>query len=373
MRKILLTNGDNLRTLMFFRAIADKKNLEVHISAETLFCACFFSRYCRHKLINANPKQNKKLFLKQMSDYCMENKIDVLIPMNADELEVILPNRKMFPKTLIPFPDYALFHRIKDKLEFHNAATKFKLPVPKTYEIRNTRQLEAKYDFPLIVKQRTGAGSKGVQKANNPEELKEVFSAIVEECHLSAGNYPILQEYIKGEVYCVSALCRDGQVLSISSYKSLRQLPIDHGTSTSRISVFEPRLTWMAAKFLKSLRWHGIAQMDAIKIGDKFYFLELNPRLYTSLNVTVKSGLNYPYYLCMLDKNIAIPKNYKTGVICRIIMADKLVFLASIFKKRTYPLGEFFNFRNTYFDDLDMKDPLPTIPLMVKFLRGKLL
>jgi hypothetical protein len=78
MKRVLITNGDNIRALVFIRALAGKRDVELHVSAERKFAAGFYSKYCSHKLINVNPKKNLELFLKQLVNYVKVNNFDVL-------------------------------------------------------------------------------------------------------------------------------------------------------------------------------------------------------------------------------------------------------------------------------------------------------
>jgi predicted ATP-grasp superfamily ATP-dependent carboligase len=234
--------------------------------------------------------------------------------------------------------------------------------------VSELKQAALKLRFPLIVKIRRGAGSKGVTRVDNKEQLKQVFEKTTKAFELNKDSLPIIQEYIEGDNYCVAALCKKGKVLSVSSYKSSHQYPIKHGTSTSRTSIKDKELESAAKKILEHLKWHGIAQFDIIKKGSQFFFLEMNPRLYTSLNLTVKAGLNYPYYLCKLDETSKIPDTYKVGVTARVIMMDSLCFL----KDKKYNAKDFFRLKNSYFDDIILKDPLPTLPLIIKVFRNKL-
>lgn len=376
--KVLITNGENLRALMFLKALAGKKDIEVHVAAKRLFSASFFSRYCRHRLLVADCKKEPGLFIQQLVDYIEKNKIDVFIPINSDELSLVLDHRNMFPESLtIPFVNADLFHKVNDKWEFAKIMHELKINVPLTIKIDKISNLEnIKINFPAIIKVRKSAGSKGVLKVNNREQLIKKLKEIVKQHKLSEKSLPLVQEYIEGgEIYGAAAIAKEGKVLSVMIYKNQRQYPLEHGTSTSRISIHDSEIESSVTKILEYLKWQGIAQFDIIKKNGKNYFLEMNPRFYTSLNVTVKSGLNYPYYLCTLNENMDIPKSYKAGVVCKVGVPDTGVFLKSIFRKNKYPLKEFLNknAKESFYDDFDWKDPLPAIPLLIKSIRGKIL
>jgi len=378
--KVLITNGENLRALMFLRAIANHKDVEIHVAAKRKFSACFFSKYCKHKVIIVDCNENKKLFIKQLAEYIRLNKIDVFIPINSVEVGTVLDNCDSLPKELIiPFVDAKLFHKVNDKWEFAKIMHECKITIPKTIKIDNISHLEKlQIDYPAIIKVRKSAGSKGVVKVSDKEELISKFKETTKNHKLTENELPLVQEYIEnGESYGAAAICKDGKVLSVMVYKNLRQYPIQHGTSTSRITVHDEEIEKGVKRILEHIKWHGVVQIDIIKKDDKYYFLEMNPRFYTSLNITVKSGLNYPYYLCMLNdrESDSIPKKYKDRVVCKIFIPDTIVFIKSVFRKNNYPFKEFLNigFKEVYYDDIDWKDILPFIPLFVKGIRGKLL
>lgn len=355
-KKVLITNGDSLRSLVFLKSVKNNKDIEIHVSETKNFCASFASRYCKHKLITTSPIINEEEFIKQLLEYIKLNDISILIPLSVPDVEAVLKNRKLFgDKVTIPFPSYSLFKKVNDKLNFYNILKQLKIDTPKT--ITTPKE---EINFPAIVKLRMSAGSKGVKKVNNRQELKDTYKELEKK-----QPSPIIQEYIEGESFGAAAICNNSKVQSVMVYKNLRQYPVEHGTGTSRISVYEQEITKNVKKILTKLKWHGIAQFDIIKSNNQYYFLEMNPRFYTSLSITVKSGLNYPYYLC--NKEAKIPKTYKEGVLTRVFFPDLIVFL-----KSKYPLKEFLNIK-AHYDDFDLNDPLPSIPLLVKSIRGKIL
>ncbi len=358
---MLVTNGENIKTLSVMKAISKHDDFEVHITSHHKYAACFFSKYCKGKILTADPAKNKELFVKDLLDYIAKNKINIFIPVNPPELSLILENKKEFDKiTLVPFTDSKSYETAKDKWEFYNILKKAGVLGPTTYLASHVGSCE----YPLVIKERKGAGSENLVIAKNKQKLDNFLNS-----HKDNLDDYIAQEFVDGENYGAGAFCRNGKIESVFTYKSLREFHVTYGTSTSRISIHDSSIEKDTLKILKHMKWHGIAHFDLIKSNEKNYFLEMNPRLWMSVSLPIFSGLDYPYYLCKIKENIDIPKDYKDGVIARIIFSDLLVYLKCIFSKKKYPISEFL--KKSYLDDVDFNDLLPSVPLFIRALKGR--
>jgi predicted ATP-grasp superfamily ATP-dependent carboligase len=366
--KVLITNGDNLKAYVFLKALAKHKDIEVHVAAENRINASFFSKYCKHKLITIHPREDKKKFIKQLSDYIKKNKIDILIPIMTPEVAAVVEHRKSFSNVKIPFVDHEKFTRVNNKWDFYKLMLKLKISTPKTTTVKSIEELEKlNITYPVVIKLRDLAGSIGLSVVHNKESLIKNYKALIKERNLTPQEYPLIQEFIEAENYGAGAICKNGKVLSVMVYKNTRLHHLSYGTSTSRISVIDKDIEKDVKKILESLKWHGIAQFDILKTKGNNYFIEMNPRLWMSIGLTINSGLDYPYYLARLDDNIAIPKKCTADVTSRIILEDTFVFLKSLNNKQKYPAREFL--KKTYYEDVDFNDILPTIPLSIKAIR----
>lgn len=374
-QRILITNGDSLRTVSFLRALAGASDIEVHVSAESRFAAAFFSRYCHNRFINVSPKQDPELFLRQLREYARKNRIDMLIPANETELQLILERRSEFePEVELPFVRTELFKSVYDKWTFAVMAAELGITIPRTILPRTLAEVEgAELRYPVIIKVRESAGSRGVVKVSSRADLLTRYIALVEKWQLQQ-RLPLIQEYIEnGTSIGAAAFCRRGEVRAVNIYQNLMMLPLRHGTSTARITIHDAGIAAQVTTILEHLGWHGIAQFDIIRKEGHDYFIEMNPRLYTSLAVTVKSGLNYPHYLCQINDNPEVSADYEEGVLCRVLMADVPAKVANFFQ-RVHPVcGRTVTAGKIFYDDLDWHDFWPTIPFFIKAVRGKLL
>lgn len=363
--KVFITNGDFLKSLLVLRSVSKQGDVESHVGAESRLAPAFFSKYCKHKIILPNAQKNPDFFIKTLSKYVKDNKIDVLLPINPFEIELILKNKNLFGDVDIPFVSYDLFKKVNDKWFFQLILKNLAIKTPKTVKLEkleNLNSVETFLSYPMVIKYRVSAGSERLKFING--NIKEAYLDMIK-TKSKEEDFPIIQEYISGENYGAGALCFKGKVKSVFVYKSLREAKMSYGSSTSRLSVHNEEIEKKVKTILESLNWHGVAHFDIIKRGDEYYFLEMNPRFWLSINLTVKSGLNYPYYLC--NPEVKIPNAYKIGVVCKVSIPDTIVYVKRLSKNK-HPF-----YLRAYYDDFDWRDPLPSIPLLIKSLRGKIL
>jgi predicted ATP-grasp superfamily ATP-dependent carboligase len=132
------------------------------------------------------------------------------------------------------------------------------------------------------------------------------------------------------------------------------------------VSVVRPDLVAASVRLLAGLRWTGFAMVewktdprDGIP-----RLLEINPRFVGSLELALRSGVDFPYLLYQVATTGDCPEvtAYKVGQLCRwLVPGDVLHFLANPERARLEP--SFFRFRGPElaYDDWARDDPLPSI------------
>jgi len=351
---VLITNAESAKALVVARSLGRKK-IPVYVSGQDRLSPTFFSKYIQKKYLYADPEKKPEQFIKDILRIIADCKPRVLIPINNTETLLLAKNRHRLPKEIVfPFDDYQKMVQLSDKYSLYKLAKSLHVPVPLT-----TTTPSKKLHYPLVLKQRNKSGNKGLAYIHNQSEL---------EAHYQPHTNQIIQEYIQGQARGVSCLFNHGKLIAFLTHQRLREYPITGGPATYRQSIGHPEMEKDAIKLLKSLHWHGLA-MTEFKYNPQthqYYLIEVNPRVWGSINQGVCSGVDFPYLLYqMAIGKIPKPiKNYQLQVKTRFYYNDVRSILAWFWKtKKLSLLKELLPFSNglIYNDDLSKDDPLPGI------------
>jgi hypothetical protein len=182
----------------------------------------------------------------------------------------------------IPGPRPADIDRFRDKPTMKTVLQKADIPLPRWTLCTSTEhvlQTAVVLGFPLILKPRRGASSKGVRKISSAEELASVCSS------QSLDGYE-MEQYIEGDLlHADGVVDRDGVCIfmSISRYIS-PCLEFESGAALGSVVQTEPRLLekcrtfalrCLAALELRSSAFH----LEFFSTGNEFVFLEIGARV----------------------------------------------------------------------------------------------
>jgi hypothetical protein len=120
---------------------------------------------------------------------------------------------------------------------------------------------------------------------------------------LSERDYPIIQQGVPGNDYCVTTLFDHGKMVASMTYRGLRAFPAERGATVMRETVEAPEMEKVAADLMGSLGWQGVAELDFRWEGTpeaKPMLIEVNPRFFGGLIQSVESGWDYPWLLFQL-------------------------------------------------------------------------
>src|SRR3954449_2422268 len=158
-----------------------------------------------------------------------------------------------------------------------------------------------------------------------------------------AGRCPaLLQEYYAGEGHGVELLTDRGRPIAAFQHRRLHEVPFTGGASALREGVaLDPELYGHAVRLLAELRWTGLAMVE-FRVGpDGPLLMEINGRIWGSLPLAVKSGVDFPLRLVELHLGrrldpVAGAKGAE-GVRSRNLGLE-LVWIASVLRReRRYP------------------------------------
>lgn len=246
------------------------------------------------------PPANDPRFIERLFKTSLKEELDVLIPTVDEELLIISKNKKKFEEkgVKIAISDYESIITALDKYHLYTKLASSKIPTPKTYLV-NEIKLE-NLNYPLILKPRTGRGSRNITICNNYEELKFLIQKIE--------NLDILiQEYVVGEEFTIDTLSNfDGKPLVAVPRK---RIEIKGGVSWKGAIIDNKLVRDTALRSIEVLKVKGPACVQA-KLDENGLpkIFDVNPRIGGTTSLTIKAGVNIPYLTVKLLLGMKIVK-----------------------------------------------------------------
>jgi predicted ATP-grasp superfamily ATP-dependent carboligase len=258
-----------------------------------------------------------------------------------------------------------------DKAETVAAALQYGVPVPETYNIADNFDSN-NIHFPLVIKPRLG--SKGQYLIKSRTDLTGTSGII----NKNRSAY-IAQEWIPGKV---ENLCTFGTIFDKNSQPMagftarrlsvMRTKMINQGITTYLVSEMIPELIESSIKFLREIKWQGIAELE-YKFDErdsKFKLLEINPRIWSWTRLPAACGIDFSkiYFDLLCGRHVKPVFEFRTGVTYLRSVVD---MYSSLYK---FVIGEdrftdlckdlynkyskvIFNPNNNLIDELPWKNP----------------
>jgi len=196
----------------------------------------------------------------------------------------------------VAHPSPPVIRRALDKLQLTAAAREVGVAVPRTWS--DADRWPQAVDGPLVVKARehAPAGSElsriEVVRATTRSEAQSQAASIRER-----GGEPFFQELVDGRLEAFVGVTDTRHSLVASSYQvATGTYPPALGRSTrARVVAVEPAVEDAVGRLLARLEWTGIVELQFVRSeGGPPKLLDLNGRIYGSLELTVAAGLNLP-------------------------------------------------------------------------------
>ncbi|EGP92884.1 ATP-grasp domain-containing protein [Nitrosarchaeum koreense] len=281
------------------------------------------------------PEANSEKYLTSIQNICSKEKVQVIVPGSEPETEIISKNKKLFSEkniTVLTNP-WETIQTCKDKLNLTNFLTSKGIPCPKSILFENDSTIKQIEQYPVVIKPRSGAGSRNVFLAHDENEAKFFGNYL-----LKHGSEAIIQEYV-GDYeaeYTIGILYADnGKLMTSIAMKRLlegglstRQITkgqnndkkyvISSGISQGEFNEFT-EVRKAGESIAKVLATDGPINIQCRKTKDGILPFEINPRFSGTTGSRSLVGCNEPDILCRYRLFGEIPQqlNYEVGFVLR--------------------------------------------------------
>ena len=156
----------------------------------------------------------------------------------------------------------------------------------------------AAWDYPVVVKPRTGSGSRDISVVASARELAA----------LDRSDEFIVQEYLPGEEYSIDVLA-DTRGHVIAAVPRIRAR-VDSGVSVAGRTMHDAELEHLGARVASVTGLTYIANVQARRdVAGRAALLEVNPRAPGALPLTMASGVDMPRLALDALRGLPVPEH----------------------------------------------------------------
>jgi len=309
--RAIITFARGWQTLVATRSLG-RRGVEVITGDEYAMTAASFSKYSVADFRYPNPTKEPEAFLDTLEKVVLEHKPEdektpyVLMPIHKETYLISRHRERFEPHIRVPVPQIEHIGQVHNKGTLAAYAMERGLPTPKTWlpeDMTHFESIASQIELPAFVKLRESASGVGIRKVKTLDELTSTFKEFVEHFKLKEKDYPIIQQGVPGDDYCVTTLFDHGKLVAAMTYRGLRAFPAERGATVMRETVEAPEMEKVAAELMGSIGWHGVAELDFRWEGKpeaQPHLIEVNPRFFGGLIQSVESGWDYPWLLFQL-------------------------------------------------------------------------
>jgi len=313
----------------------------------------FHTKYCDDFIAVPNPKLDREAHLESLRRIIENRQIDLFIPAHSYMYGEYIKNKQMFGKAFSYIGDFEQFDLLHDKEKLNNLLSELRIKRPLRFDSFDSATL------PFVIKPTNLSSAKGVKYILNEKDRS------THKVHYN--NDLIVQEYVKGIGIGYSVFARNGAIVVGAGHKRLAEHPVTGGSSVYRDSYSDQRTKEFAQKLLRAAKWSGFAMFEfKLSPDGEIYVIEVNPRIWGSINQGLQNGCNY--FEPLLGKS-TFKVNEKIQYKTYLPPLVYLSFLGYLFKFKLKPLFMFFkNMRANKADISFFDDPKGFVSMIARKL-----
>jgi predicted ATP-grasp superfamily ATP-dependent carboligase len=334
--RVLITDGNERSALAAARSLV-AAGYHVHAAAPGRLSLAGVSRRVTPLAIGADPLADPQGYAGAVARLVRDLGIDVLLPVTDPSVEALLEYRNELPAGVqLPLPDLTTYRHASDKAAMLELARAAGLTVPPTVVLETRaagERLPGLEFFPAVVKPHRSVipadkGGRGERRKVGVAQVTDAPSCRAVLAGLPDGAFPVLlQQRVHGPGEGLFGLRWNGRMVATFAHRRLREKPPQGGVSVYRESIAPPaELIAAGTKLLAHLGWQGVAMVECKRdlATGRFVFMEVNGRLWGSLQLAIDAGVDFPALLvsCALGLPVAPVSSYRVGVRSRWFWGD---------------------------------------------------
>jgi carbamoyl-phosphate synthase large subunit len=287
MINVLVTSTNTVSALNVLRSLLARKDVELFSTDLRNMSSGLVYTKNHFKVSHAMDKN----YIQQMLSISIENNIRYIFPVSDAECKKLAKNKHLFDKvgTKILSSNYNIVELCCDKLKTYDFLKMIGIKTPLTwaYTPKNTE------NFPIVLRTRY-AGTK--RKA-----LEYLLDEVDYNYHgMKIKSEKVLSGVVEGREFTIDVLSdMSGKVIKVSPRE--RTYVLNGNTKIGTI-VHSEKMVKEVSKIAEGLGLVGITCIQCISNNTGNHYFEINPRVGSGLDLTIKSGLDFPSMLIDINE-----------------------------------------------------------------------
>jgi len=337
----------------------------------------FSSKWCQHKAV-LPAEEGTESYFTYLQQVITATSAKVVITSSDGTISLMRQHREQLEQlTHIALAKESALSIAVNKKQTLEIAKNLGLLIPRGVQVASSGDIDAalrEVGLPAVVKPVESWTSNEQHGARfNPELVTTAQEAqLAVEKMTSFGGTVLIQQFLDGKREAISFLYARGHMHARFAQWAKRTAPALGGTSVLRQSISIPQdIGDQAERLIREIDLEGYSEVEFRRdSAGKPYLMEINPRLSASVEIAVRSGVDFPHLLYQWASGDRIDevKEYRVGKWMRYLMGDIATTIAALRRPgqpgAASPAKALIDFGTTFFvpmwyDYLDLSDPDP--------------
>jgi cation diffusion facilitator CzcD-associated flavoprotein CzcO/CelD/BcsL family acetyltransferase involved in cellulose biosynthesis/predicted ATP-grasp superfamily ATP-dependent carboligase len=347
----------------------------------------FSSRWCQQGFVCA-ADEGTDAYLAYLEQVLERTGARVLIPSSDGTIELLRQHRaRLEQRARIALANQPAMTIAVNKGQTLAVAKRLGIGVPRGLVVSTVSEVPAalkEIGLPAVVKpaeswlwDKQHGARVGSLVVTTPDEARRAVAELTR-----FGGVTLFQQLLSGRREAVSFLYADGKMYARFAQWAKRTRPQLGGESVLRQSIAVPHdIGEQAERLVREIDLEGYSEVEFRRDSAGVpYLMEINPRLSASVEIAVRSGVDFPYLLYQWASGGPIDQveSYRTGGWMRYLAGDIMTTITALKQQGrpevTPPVQAVLDFglafcRPMGYDYLDWKDPLPAVKATTDFTR----
>ncbi len=211
----------------------------------------------------------------------------VIFPSGESMLRAILKGKDELKdkKFILETPGYETYIKVSDKYSFQRLISKYNVKVP---EIIN--QFPVKYEKSFVLKAKKGNLIPPIL-VNSQRKYDKCVKLYRNDENV------FMQEFIDGPSVYYCGIYKDGSLIDDFEQINIAQQPCGKSVIKAFSTKIRTETKININRMMQDLNWTGVAMLELKMKGGEYYAIELNPRFWGPLQLSIDNGVDFP---CLL-------------------------------------------------------------------------